>query len=105
MMTHAKHLTLSHTVSLSLNLRDMSLTNGSLVDKELAGWMHSRVVTNSSMSKMRAVRAGVPQGSVWGRCCLTPLPLTGIECTLGTFANNTKLCAAVTLEGRDPEGP
>lgn len=83
----------------------MSLTDGSLVDKELAGWMHSRVVTNSSMSKRRAVRAGVPQGSVWGWCCLTLLSVTGTERTLGTFANNSKLCGAVTLEGRDPEGP
>ncbi|GAB0178844.1 mitochondrial enolase superfamily member 1 [Grus japonensis] len=64
-----------------------------------------RVVVSSSMSKRRTVMSGVPQGSVLGPA-LFNISVgnmdSGIECTLSTFANDTKLCGVVdTLEGRD----
>ncbi|GAB0182132.1 cAMP-dependent protein kinase inhibitor alpha [Grus japonensis] len=57
------------------------------------------------MSKWRPVMSDVPEGSLLG-----PPPFnlfvgntnSGIECTLSTFANDTKLCGVGdTLEGRD----
>ncbi|GAB0178845.1 triadin [Grus japonensis] len=66
---------------------------------------NKRVVVSSSMSKWRTVMSGVPQGSVLGPALFNTSVGnmdSGIECTLSTFANDTKLCGVVdTLEGRD----
>ncbi|GAB0205659.1 triadin [Grus japonensis] len=68
-----------------------------------------RVKTNGSVSKGKAVKSDVPQGSALG-----PVPFnifiivfindtnSGIECTLSKFVDDTQLSGvACTLEGRD----
>ncbi|GAB0190055.1 mitochondrial enolase superfamily member 1 [Grus japonensis] len=70
-----------------------------------------RLAANGLTSKWRPAMDGIPQESILG---LAPFNIfisdmvSGIECTLRKFANDTKLCGAVdTLEGRGcrPEGP
>jgi len=65
-----------------------------------------RVVVNSSMSGWRSVTSAVPQGSV-----LRPILFTifindigsGIECTLSSFANDTKRSCVIDMpEGQVP---
>lgn len=63
------------------------------IDKDLAGWW-------------RPEMSHIPQGSALGLELLDVSVSdmdSGIECTLSTFASDTKLCGVVNmLEGRDP---
>ena len=57
-----------------------------------------RVVVNSSMSTWREVMSGIPQGSVLGLTLFNILVshmASVSECTLGKFADDTKLCGVV----------
>ncbi|KAJ7402299.1 rna-directed dna polymerase from mobile element jockey-like [Pitangus sulphuratus] len=98
--TCANHLTLSCITSLSINQRDIDLMD-CLVDKILAGWSHQRIAVNGSMSKWRSVTSGVPHGPSLLNIFVSDMD-GGMECIPSKFADNTKMCSAVSmLEGRN----
>ncbi|PKU43611.1 rna-directed dna polymerase from mobile element jockey-like [Limosa lapponica baueri] len=74
----------------------------------IRNWLNGltlKAVVNALMSKWQAAMSGAPQGSVLGLILFNVFVGdmdVGIECTLSSFANDTKLCDVVdTLEGRD----
>jgi len=70
----------------------------------MRNWLDGRIQrVNVSMSRWRLVTSGVPQGSILGPVVYNLFISninSGIKCTLGTFADNTKLSGVLNM----PEG-
>lgn len=74
-------------------------------DKELSGHLYSKHCRQWLNNQLETMTHGVLQGSVLGLVLFKIIVVdvdSGIKCTFGKFANNTKLSGLVEmLEGRD----
>jgi len=76
-----------------------------LLDKELAGWLHSKSCNQQPDIRVETSDEWRPSGVGTGMGAVNifgSVMDSGTECTLSKFADDTKLCGVVDmLEGRD----
>lgn len=95
-----KNTFISCTTSLTLNWRDVSVTDGPLGGKGIDCIIALRVVVSGLMCRWRPVMSGIPQGLVLRLVLFNIFASgtdSGIECTLRTFAGNIRLCGTVDV--------